>query len=201
MYCNKCGKLINDDSLFCRFCGEKQENSYSTSKDMIKSITCPNCGGKLSINKDCRVVTCSYCNHSIYFNDGVIRKESYSQSEHKRYVYDEAEVVRAKNKDAKYKRIHEEKMLELQIMEDDRRRRHILAIVAIIAILLAVIVCYIFRREIAEFFSFIIPYLIAAFIIIILAIVAIKSRDSRTKETCVLVIFLILIFSGVFSAF
>ena len=53
MYCKKCGKQIDDDAVFCPFCGSKQKNESNVSEtDTGKRkisfdgeiIKCPNCG-------------------------------------------------------------------------------------------------------------------------------------------------------------
>ena len=55
MYCIYCGQPINEDSVYCPFCGKSQK--------MKESIFCPKCGSK---NID-------YLNHTIQItNEGII---------------------------------------------------------------------------------------------------------------------------------
>lgn len=43
MYCNKCGKQITDDSIFCNYCGCKVESNNSKNKDDIIIEACKDC--------------------------------------------------------------------------------------------------------------------------------------------------------------
>ena len=45
MYCKHCGKQITDDSLYCQFCGGKQDVEEPTEKNDDKNI-------KLSVNSE-----------------------------------------------------------------------------------------------------------------------------------------------------
>ena len=38
MYCKKCGKKIDDDALFCHFCGAPQDSNNSTKSESIDLV-------------------------------------------------------------------------------------------------------------------------------------------------------------------
>ena len=53
MYCIYCGKTINEDSVYCPFCGKSQK--------MKESIFCPKCGSKVENDS----TYCPYCGSSL----------------------------------------------------------------------------------------------------------------------------------------
>ena len=70
--------------------------------DSVKSLSCPNCGGSLNVNKGERTFFCHYCGSQLQYDDGILRMEI-TQTLHK---YDDNRI----------------KELEYQIREDERKR-------------------------------------------------------------------------------
>lgn len=68
MFCLKCGKLIKEDSVYCKFCGAKagtddavlNDQPQPTTSDFI-TLNCPRCGGNLKIQPDMGTLVCQYC--------------------------------------------------------------------------------------------------------------------------------------------
>ena len=133
MYCSKCGKEIHNDSIYCRYCGAKQ-NGFASSNfgHSIKKTTCSSCGAQMTINLNDKVATCEFCKQSYIIDDGILRKEININNTHTRYVYDEAEILKAKHRIRKGERIHEEKMLKMQNKSIRDKRRFVLILSGII---------------------------------------------------------------------
>ena len=62
MYCEKCGKQLNDNDKFCISCGTKVEEDIQADH-----ICCPNCGSIL--NDDDQF--CTSCGSKIGYDEGV----------------------------------------------------------------------------------------------------------------------------------
>jgi len=54
MYCQKCGKKLENDSQFCSNCGEKVEKE-------VKQSYCTHCGKKI----DSTINICPFCNQNV----------------------------------------------------------------------------------------------------------------------------------------
>lgn len=50
MLCNNCGKEINDNAKFCKYCGQPVENIQTVIQEEKQTITCPACGKE--VNKE-----------------------------------------------------------------------------------------------------------------------------------------------------
>lgn len=65
MFCLKCGQTLSEGSIFCKYCGEKIEDTPNTlsssNKNDFITLNCPTCGGKLKILPNSETLVCLYC--------------------------------------------------------------------------------------------------------------------------------------------
>ena len=69
MYCYVCNTEIDDDSIFCEYCGAKvvdtQDDSQEKSKITEETTNCPNCGESVPADFD----FCDRCGERIHHDD------------------------------------------------------------------------------------------------------------------------------------
>ena len=61
MFCNKCGRKLADDAIFCDGCGAKVNKPVEEVQEEIKTLSCPACGSPISYDD----VTCPGCGREI----------------------------------------------------------------------------------------------------------------------------------------
>ena len=77
MYCISCGREIEDGSLFCRYCGIRQQEIIKTGDKVFSALMCTKCGAPMKKNADDNRVICSFCGatYSLEENAETVERE------------------------------------------------------------------------------------------------------------------------------
>lgn len=81
MYCSYCGASLDEDSIFCRYCGKKlagtieqfRSNATTKEKGDFIILRCPKCAGSLKITPGMDSLKCEFCG-----TECIVRRESNS---------------------------------------------------------------------------------------------------------------------------
>lgn len=81
MVCPACKKQIQDDSVFCTYCGADVDDEPSVKKI---SLICSSCGGTLSTDDESTVLVCPYCGaKELIVDDAAVAIERIRSSAHR----------------------------------------------------------------------------------------------------------------------
>lgn len=60
-YCQKCGREIADNALFCAACGTKQETAAPANPPKTIQMVCSKCNGTMTVDEKNNSMVCPYC--------------------------------------------------------------------------------------------------------------------------------------------
>ena len=98
MFCFKCGTSLPDEAIFCMKCGTKLKddgNPYPAEAPKVQliPISCPNCGGQLSLPADQNRANCSHCGYEFLVHDSSKMDISINLQEDIRKILDLAKTA------------------------------------------------------------------------------------------------------------
>ncbi|MBQ6154116.1 MAG: zinc-ribbon domain-containing protein [Ruminococcus sp.] len=133
-YCQKCGKEIADNAVFCAVCGTKQD-ALSPTANMPKTVTmvCSKCSGTMTVDEQNNSVVCPYCGS----RELILESDAVKVEKIKTEAQKEIEFKRLEQEN----RVLDEQAKEKHAQEVKRRKLPVVALVfGIISLLFAVMI-------------------------------------------------------------
>lgn len=131
-YCQKCGREIADQAVFCAACGAKQENAIPADTPKTITMVCGKCNGTMTVDEKNKTIVCPYCGSKelILESDAVQVEKTRSEA------YKEVELKKLEQTD----RVLEEQTKEKKAQEVKKRKLPVVALIfGIISLLFSVV--------------------------------------------------------------